>query len=101
MIWLMRAIKVTMLVLVLIVGVWMVVVNDQPLSLNLVLLSLPPLNAGFLVLAAFSVGGLVGLLVGLQLVSILKLRVRIQLMQRDLQRQQRELEQKRLQALRS
>ncbi len=74
--------------LLLFAGLWLVVVNDQPLMLNLMFLATPAANAGLVVLLAFSAGSLLGLLVGFNLFSLLRLNNRLYWLRREVRQLQ-------------
>lgn len=76
-------------------GLWLVVVNDQPLSLNLLFFATPSLSAGFLVLLAFVLGSLLGLLVGFNLLGVLRLNNRLYWLRREVRQLQSALEERR------
>lgn len=76
-------------------GLWLVVVNDQPLSLNLLFFATPALSAGFLVLLAFVLGSLLGLLVGFNLLGVLRLNNRLYWLRREVRQLQSALEERR------
>lgn len=64
-------------------GLWLVVTNDQVVSLNLMLLAIPQVNLGVALLLAFAVGSVVGLLVGFNLFSLFKLNTRLYWLKRE------------------
>ncbi len=74
--------------LLLFAGVWLVVVNDQRVSLNLLFMAVSEVNAGVVVLASFIVGSLVGLLVGFNLFGLLKLKNRLYWLKREVRQLQ-------------
>lgn len=51
-------------------GFWMVIVNNQPLTLNLLFTDVGPVNAGFVILVACVSGMLLGLLIGSSLTRL-------------------------------
>lgn len=59
------------------IGLWLVVVNDQRVYLNLLFFAIPQINIGLVVLLSFAGGSVVGLLVGFNLFSLLKLNARL------------------------
>lgn len=69
-------------------GLWLVVANDQQLSLNLLFLSTPLANAGLVVLLSFAAGCLVGLVVGFNLLELVRLRSRLFLLKREVRQLQ-------------
>lgn len=69
-------------------GIWLVVVNDQNISLNLLVFAIPQINTGLVVLLSFAVGSLVGLLVGFNLFSLLKLNNRLYWLRREVRQLQ-------------
>lgn len=74
--------------LLLFAGVWLVVVNDQRVSLNLLFMAVSEVNAGVVVLASFIVGSLVGLLVGFNLFGLLQLKTRLYWLKREVRQLQ-------------
>lgn len=72
-------------------GVWLVVVNDQTLSLNLIFWSTPALNVGFLAILIFTAGTFLGLLLGFNLLRILKLNNRLYWLRREVRQLQEAL----------
>ncbi len=74
--------------LLLFAGLWLVVVNDQRVSLNLLFMAVSEVNAGVVVLASFIVGSLVGLLVGFNLFGLLKLKNRLYWLKREVRQLQ-------------
>lgn len=76
-------------------GLWLVVANDQAVSLNLLVLSTPPANIGLVVLLSFAIGSLVGLLVGFNLLQLLRLNNRLYWLKREVRQLQNELGDKR------
>ncbi|MDI1303085.1 MAG: LapA family protein [bacterium] len=69
-------------------GIWLVVVNDQSISLNLLVFAIPQINTGLVVLLSFAVGSFVGLLVGFNLFSLLKLNNRLYWLRREVRQLQ-------------
>lgn len=86
--WLRRVFMLSVGLVVLASGLWLVVVNNQPLRLNLFMVSLPSTNAGFAVLVAFALGALVGILVGLNLFTVFRLNSRVFWLKRELRQLQ-------------
>lgn len=74
--------------LLIFLGLWLVVVNDQTISLNLLVFAVPRINTGLVVLMSFAVGSLVGLLVGFNLFSLLKLNTRLYWLKREVRQLQ-------------
>ncbi len=73
-----------LLTLMLATGLWLVVVNRQPVDINLLLWSGQGINSGMALLVAFIVGALSGLFIGLDLYQALKLKGRVLLLRREL-----------------
>lgn len=74
--------------LLLFAGLWLVVVNDQHVSLNLLFMVVSDANAGVVVLGSFIVGSLVGLLVGFNLFGLLQLKTRLYWLKREVRQLQ-------------
>lgn len=74
--------------LLIFLGLWLVVVNDQNIALDLLVFAVPQINAGLAVLLSFTVGSLVGLLVGFNLFSLLKLNTRLYWLKREVRQLQ-------------
>ena len=72
-------------------GLWLVVVNDQNVSLNLLFFATPQINTGLVVLLSFAAGSLVGLLVGFNLFTLLKLNARLYWLKKEVQQLQNAL----------
>ena len=89
--WLKKAFYLAAALAVLVLGLWLVIVNDQPLVLNLILFATPPLNAGFVVLLGFAAGAVVGILVGLNLFTVFRLNSRVFWLKRELKQLQDDL----------
>lgn len=51
-------------------GFWMVIVNNAPLTLNLLFAEVGPVNAGFVILVVFVSGMLLGLVTGSSLTRL-------------------------------
>lgn len=51
-------------------GFWMVIVNNAPLTLNLLFAEVGPVNAGFVILVVFVSGMLLGLITGSSLTRL-------------------------------
>lgn len=93
---LLRRLVYSLLALTLILaGLWLVVANDQSLSLNLLFLTTPASNAGLVVILSFAVGAVVGLLVGLNLLQLLRLHNRLYWLKREVRQLQDSLNEKR------
>lgn len=69
--------------LLLATGLWLVVANSTPVTLDLFFLSFPFANLGLVVLASFAAGAAIGLLVGLNLLQTLKLRTQLYWLKRE------------------
>lgn len=82
-------------ILLVFAGLWVVVVNDQSISLNLLFFATPHVNAGIVVLFSFAAGSVVGLLVGFNLFSLLKLNNRLYWLKREVRQLQDALGDKR------
>lgn len=76
-------------------GLWLVVMNDQSLSLNLLFLTTPAANAGLVIFISFAAGSLLGFLVGFNLLEILKLNNRLYWLRREVRQLQDALGNKR------
>ena len=76
-------------------GLWLVVVNDQDISLNLLVFATPHVNVGIVVLLSFVAGALVGVLAGFNLFSLLKLNTRLYWLKREVRQLQDALGDKR------
>lgn len=74
--------------LLIFLGLWLVVVNDQNISLNLLVFATPQINTGLVVLLSFAFGSLVGLLLGFNLFSLLKLNTRLYWLKREVRQLQ-------------
>lgn len=83
--WLRSVVTVGLALLLVFVGLWLVVVNDQMVTLNLLIASFGPVEVGQVVLLSLGVGVLVGLLAGLNLLTILKLRTKLYWLRREVQ----------------
>lgn len=64
-------------------GMWIVISNQQQMSLNLLLVETPAVNTGLIVLACFSLGCLVGLLAAVFIYRVLPLRWQLRQVQRE------------------
>ncbi|NNM52036.1 MAG: LapA family protein [Pseudomonadales bacterium] len=84
--------RVLMLVLLFVVGLWMVVVNAQPIDLNLLFWKFRSVNSGLAMLCSFLLGSLIGMLVGLNLYVLFKLKGRVFLLRRELRDARQQLE---------
>jgi uncharacterized integral membrane protein len=96
--WLRKAFYLTAAFLLVGTGLWFVIVNDQPLTLNLILFATPSLNAGFVILLGFAAGAVVGILVGLNLFTMFRLNSRVFWLKRELKQLQDELQERRNQS---
>lgn len=76
-------------------GVWLAVMNDQALSLNLFFAITPPANAGLVIFAGFALGALCGFIVGFNLLELLKLNNRLYWLKREVRQLQDALGDKR------
>lgn len=76
-------------------GLWVIVANDQTISLDLMFFATPHVNAGLAVLLSFVAGSLVGLLVGFNLFSLLRLSNRLYWLKREVRQLQDALGDKR------
>lgn len=76
-------------------GLWLVVANDRQVVLDLLFLQTRPANLGLVVLAAFAAGSAIGVLVGLNLLEILRLRNRLFWLKREVRQLQDALGDKR------
>lgn len=74
--------------LLIFMGLWLVVVNDQNIALNLLVFAVPQINTGLVVLLSFAVGSVVGLLVGFNLFGLLKLNNRLYWLKREVRQLQ-------------
>lgn len=84
--------RLLVLVLLFAIGLWMVVVNDQPVDLNLIFWQFKAVNSGLGLLVSFLLGSLVGMLVGLNLYVLFKLKGRVFLLRRELREVRQQLE---------
>ncbi len=82
-------------ILLVFTGLWLVVVNDQDVSLNLMLFATPHVNVGLVVLLSFVAGALFGVLAGFNLFSLLKLNSRLYWLKREVRQLQDALGDKR------
>lgn len=73
-----------LLVAVALAGMWIVVANQQLMSLNLLALEIRAVNSGLVVLASFVIGCLVGLLSAVFIYRLLPLRWQLRQHQREL-----------------
>lgn len=83
--WLRSVLTVGLALLFVLAGLWLVVANDQMVTLNLMVVSWGPVLLGQVVLFSLGVGVLIGLLVGLNLLTILKLRTKLYWLRREVQ----------------
>ena len=93
--WFKRAFYLLAALALLVVGLWLVVVNHQALALNLLVVETPAVNAGFVVLVAFAIGAVVGILVGLNLITVFRLNSRVYWLKHELKQLQDELNERR------
>jgi len=96
--WLRKAFYLAAALLLLALGLWLVIVNDQSVVLNLAVFETPPLNAGFVVLLGFALGAVVGILVGLNLFTVFRLNSRVFWLKRELKQLQDDLQERRNQS---
>lgn len=69
-------------------GLWLVVANPSLVSLDLLFLRTAGAHLGVVVLAAFALGTVVGVLVGLNLLELLRLRQRLFWLRREVRQLQ-------------
>ena len=86
--WFRKVLYIGVALLLLFAGLWLVVVNDQTVSLNLLFLAVRDVNAGMVVLVSFMAGSVVGLLVGFNLFGLLKLNSRLYWLKREVRQLQ-------------
>ncbi|MFN3586219.1 MAG: LapA family protein [Moraxellaceae bacterium] len=86
--WLRKLVFVGGSLFLLLAGLWLVVVNNQAVSLNLLFFEAREANAGLVVLVSFAVGALVGLFAGFNLFSLLKLNTRLYWLKREVRQLQ-------------
>lgn len=86
--WFRKVLYIGGALLLLFAGLWLVVVNDQTVSLNLLFLAVRDVNAGMVVLVSFMAGSVVGLLVGFNLFGLLKLNTRLYWLKREVRQLQ-------------
>lgn len=79
----------------LLTGLWLVVANATPVSLDFLFFYTAKANLGLVVLLAFAAGCAIGLLVGLNLLEILRLRNRLYWLRREVRQLQDALGDKR------
>lgn len=89
--WIKRIIAVAAMLMVLVAGVSFAVQNGARVTLDLLVMQLPPLRIATLLLVAFALGGLAG--IGAGSVALLRLQAARRGMQRRLQRCEQELDQ--------
>ncbi len=65
-------------------GVWLVVTNQQTISLNLLLLEIPAINSGVVVLISFALGCVVGVFASIFIFKLLPLRWQLRQSQREI-----------------
>lgn len=79
----------------LLLGLSLVIMNEQSVTLNVLWLSFPSSNLGLVVLAAFACGGVLGLLLGSSLLRLLRLNNRLYWLRREVKQLQDDLAKKR------
>lgn len=89
--WFRRVFYVSAALLLLFTGLWLVVANNQELSLDLLFFATPRANAGVVMLAAFAVGCGAGFLAGFNLFGLLKLNTRLYWLKREVRQLQEAL----------
>ncbi|HET8729596.1 MAG TPA: lipopolysaccharide assembly protein LapA domain-containing protein [Moraxellaceae bacterium] len=80
---------------ILLAGLWLVVANEQRVAIDFLFMQTRPTNLGLVVLVAFAVGCGTGLLVGLGLLQMLRLRHRLFWLKREVRQLQDALGDKR------
>lgn len=86
--WFKRFFYIGSALLLLFAGLWLVVVNDQSISLNLLFFATPHANAGVVVLGSFAVGTVAGFLAGFNIFGLLKLNAKLYWLKREVQQLQ-------------
>lgn len=86
--WFKRFLYIGSALLLLFAGLWLVVVNDQDISLNLLFFATPHANAGVVVLASFAVGTLAGFFAGFNIFGLLRLNAKLYWLKREVQQLQ-------------
>ena len=86
--WFRKVLYIGCALLLLFAGLWLVVVNNQAVSLNLLFFAARDINAGMVVLGSFVVGSLAGLLVGFNLFGLLRLNARLYWLKREVRQLQ-------------
>ena len=86
--WFRKGLSIGCALLLLFAGLWLVVVNNQTVSLNLLFFAARDINAGMVVLGSFVVGSLAGLLVGFNLFGLLRLNARLYWLKREVRQLQ-------------
>lgn len=76
-------------------GVWLVVVNDHAIPLNLIVWATPEINIGLVVILTFVAGCLSGLAMGFNLPEVLKLKRRVTALKQETQQLQQALNDRR------
>lgn len=79
----------------LLAGLWLVVANATPVSLDFLFFHTAKTNLGLVVLLAFAAGSAIGVLVGLNLLEMLRLRNRLYWLRREVRQLQDTLSDKR------
>lgn len=82
--WFRKAFYWAVAVISIFAGLWLVVVNDQHIDLNLLIWQVRGLNAGAAVLGGFVAGAVCGVIIGLNLYALFKLKGRLFLLRREL-----------------
>ncbi len=93
-----RWLKIALLVLAFLLGLWFALENAQVVPVTLMGLSLPSLSLGVWLLVFTALGTLLGIVVSL--FSVLRLRRQLRAKERQLTRCEKELKQLRLQPIR-
>jgi putative membrane protein len=65
-------------------GVWLVVTNQQAISLNLLFVAIPTINSGVVVLVSFALGCVVGVFASVFIFKLLPLRWQLRQSQREI-----------------
>lgn len=73
-----------LLLIVTLCGMWIVVSNQQQMSLNLLLIDIPAINSGLIVLLSFGVGCVLGLVAAIFIYRVLPLRWQLRQSQREI-----------------
>ncbi|MDP2228795.1 MAG: LapA family protein [Moraxellaceae bacterium] len=86
--WLRKTFFIVSALLLLLSGLWLVVVNDQTVSLNLLFFAADQVNSGVVVLVSFAVGAAVGLFAGFNLFALFKLNAKLYWLKREVRQLQ-------------